>query len=284
MVQKGESIDRLNADGTPLFTVGNVISQLEGTGYKVSIEEGTANLTCHGWTGFRYELLLYGYSIDDGDAVFNTLPTIPESAVISAAGKYASRFSINVDVSNLKLGEHTINFLALINTPDGKVPAKLLTFTATVTEKKETPKGLDIPYANDGGNGFIFQSQDRLVVDGTIICDGFADLKLQSMGNKMIVKNGTSTVGYAGWLGFETALDCFGYAIDGGTPNLTFKPIAPEDAVKQLGGDLAARYNITANIGGLEVGEHVIDILVQIKTQNGGTSLLKITSFIIVIE
>ena len=214
----------------------------------------------------------------------DSLPTNPESAVISAAGKFAKRFNINADISELTSGEHTINILVLLNTPDGKVPTKILSFTATVTERKEAPKGLDIPYVDDNGTGFIYQAQDRLEVGSTRICDGHADLKLQSMGNKVTAKKGTATVAYTGWLGFETALDCFGYAIDGGTPNLTFKPIEPEAAVKQLGGDLAARYIVNANVSSLEVGEHTIDILVQIKTKSGGTSLLKITSFTLVIE
>ena len=282
--KKGKSIDRLNADGTPLFSEGGVLNSLEGAGYKVSIEEGTSIITCFGWIGFRYDMLLFGYSIDDGNAVFKTLPSTAESAVISAAGKLASRFNVNVDVSDLTSGEHTINILVLLNTPDGKVPVKILTFTATVTAKKAAPAGLDIPFADDNGTGFIYQAQDRLEVGSTRICDGHADLKLQSMGNKVTAKKGTATVTYTGWLGFETALESFGYAIDGGTPNLTFKPIEPEPAVKQLGGDLAARYIVTADISSLEVGEHTIDILVKIKTQDGGTSLLKITSFRLVIE
>jgi hypothetical protein len=126
--------------------------------------------------------------------------------------------------------------------------------------------------------------QDRLNVGETQLCNGYANLWLQSMENKVVAKKGIATIEYTGWLGFETELDKFGYAIDGNTPVLTFKPIDPEPAVKELGGDLAARYIITADISGLEVGEHTLDILVQIKTADGGTRLLKITSFKLVIE
>ena len=282
--QKGKSIDKLNADGTPFFSEGGVSGNLSAAGNKVSMEEGTSIITCFGWVGFRYDIIMFGYNIDDGEAVLTTLPTNPENAVISAAGKLAKRFNINIDVSDLSIGRHTINVLALVDGPDGKVPAKLLTFSVTVTEKKVAPKGLDLPFADENGNGLIYQAQDRLEVGDTRLCDGHADLKLQSMSNKVTAKKGTATVGYAGWLGFETAIDKFGYAIDGNTPVLTFTPINPEDAVKNRGGDLAARYVIKADISDLEAGEHTLDILVQIKTADGGTRLLKITSFKVVIE
>jgi hypothetical protein len=282
--QKGKSFDKLNVDGTPIFSGGTVAGNLQNAGNKITIEEGASIVTCYGWTGFRCDIVLFGYSIDNGDAVLNAPPIDPEQAVIAAAGELAKRFNVNVDVSGLSVGRHTVSILALVNGPNGKVPAKLLNFSIIVTEKKAAPAGLDLPSVDESGNGLIYQMQDRLNVGETVICNGYANLWLQSMENKVVAKKGIATIEYTGWLGFETELDKFGYAIDGNTPVLTFKPIDPEPAVKELGGDLAARYIITADISGLEVGEHTLDILVQIKTADGGTRLLKITSFKVAIE
>ena len=52
----------------------------------------------------------------------------------AAGGEHAVRFSINIDVSELEVGEHTVSFLAYVDANDGVV-AKLISFTLVVVEK-----------------------------------------------------------------------------------------------------------------------------------------------------
>ncbi|MBQ9749374.1 MAG: hypothetical protein IJV87_02175 [Clostridia bacterium] len=131
---KGVSIDRLISDGTDLFAPASVESGLSSGGNKIEITKGTSSLSCTGWIGFGYPTLAFGYSIDGSDAILKIAPTAPESAVLAAGGEHAVRFSINIDVSELEVGEHTVSFLAYVDANDGVV-AKLISFTLVVVEK-----------------------------------------------------------------------------------------------------------------------------------------------------
>ena len=131
---KGASIDRLISDGADIFTPGSVESGLNAGGNKIEITKGSSSLSCTGWIGFGYPTLAFGYSIDGSDAILKIAPTAPEAAVLAAGGEHAVRFSINIDVSELEVGEHTVSFLAYVDAKDGVV-AKLISFTVVVVEK-----------------------------------------------------------------------------------------------------------------------------------------------------
>jgi hypothetical protein len=60
VARKGLSYDKLNADGVPVFSE-EVSAGLAQNGNKVTIAEGTANITLAGWVGFGYEIILFGY-------------------------------------------------------------------------------------------------------------------------------------------------------------------------------------------------------------------------------
>ena len=131
---RGASFDTLTADGTMLFAAGSIEASLSAAGNKIEITKGTSSIMCSGWIGFKYPTVAFGYSIDGSDAILNIAPIAPEDAVLSAGGKHAVRFSINIDVSELEAGEHTVSFLAFVDTQDGTV-ARLLSFTVVVVEK-----------------------------------------------------------------------------------------------------------------------------------------------------
>lgn len=124
---KRHAIDAMRADGTDLFTLGYVESELLAANNKVDVEADVKNITTIGWIGFEHKIFMFGYSIDGGNAIFNTYPSNAEDAVKNLAGPYASRFSIDVDISNLPAGEHTITLLALLDF-GGDTAVRLLTF------------------------------------------------------------------------------------------------------------------------------------------------------------
>lgn len=216
---KKDSIDSLTADGVKLFENGKVIAGLTGVDYTVELTRGTAQISTSGWIGFGHDILLFGYSIDGGNAVFNTYPNAPEQAVINAGGEHAQRFTVNANISNLEVGEHTIDYLALVKVKDQMMAVKILSFTVVITEPEAPPvipEGLDVPMYNEAGYGFIKYAFDLFSKDGVkIYTDGGIASKLQADGNVVTVEKGTKQLRLYGWIGFETALDKFGYAVDG---------------------------------------------------------------------
>ena len=302
---KGYSIDTLSVDGVKLFEDGKVIAGLNNVGYTVKLTHGTAQITTAGWIGFGYETLLFGYSIDESNAVFNTYPSAPGQAVINAGGEYAQRFTINANISNLAVGEHTINYLALVEIKDRMVAVKVLSFTIVISEPEAPPvipepdvppvtpdpddspvipEGLDVPMCNESGYGYIKYSFDLFSKDGTkIYTDGSIAKKLEADGNLVTVAKGTKQLRLYGWIGFTTALDKFGYAVDGNAVITTDPQSNPSSAIIQSGGEYARRYDVFADISGLDVGYHTFDLLVRIHTSDGGTAVLKIISFTILV-
>ncbi len=70
-----------------------------------------------------------------------------------------------------------------------------------------------------------------------------------------------------------------GYAIDGNEPIIETETIGAEQAVLDLGGANARRYQVNVDISQLDVGMHTVDILISINTENDGKTVLKIISF-----
>ena len=286
---KGKWMDSLSADGEHLFEVGMVENQLAAAGNKINIYDGTSNVNLSGWIGFRYEILMFGYSIDGGNAVLTSHPLEAGDAVLNAGGKNAKRFGVNIDTNELSLGEHSISLLALIDLKNGTV-VEILSFTVTVVERPTipegptTPEGLDLPMATDSGYGFVGESQDELKIDNTQLYFGAVNVRLEWANNKITVEKGAQAISYIGWIGFETTINTFGYAIDGNEPILETPTINAEQGVLDNGGANAKRYLINVDISELEVGTHVIDILVSINTKDSGEAVLKIVSFTLEIE
>ena len=94
-----------------------------------------ANVT--GWIGMKYETLLFGYSIDGADAVFNTYNTVARQSDLDNGGQYAKRFLVDFDISDLSVGEHTVTIVALVKGDTEEIPVELLTFNVIVTADTE---------------------------------------------------------------------------------------------------------------------------------------------------
>ncbi len=288
---KNKSFDSLTADGVAVFSSGSVETNCNA-GNKVVITKGTGKLQCRGWIGFRYKIIVFGYSIDGSNAILKTTPSTPEQAVINAGGEHAVRFNINIDISQLEVGNHTVSLLALVDVKDGLV-AKLLTFTVTVTEPAETPDDPvvdpDEPQApatqtsppyNASGYGFKKFAFDLLSKDSTIIyTNGGVVEKLKADGNVVTVNKGAKTLRLYGWIGYETPLDKFGWAIDGKAVINTDPLQNPHQAIITSGGEHARRFDIFADISGLDIGDHTFELLVRINTKDGQTATLLVYSF-----
>jgi hypothetical protein len=82
-----------------------------------------------------------------------------------------------------------------------------------------------------------------------------------------------------GWIGFETTLDKFGWAIDGKEVIATNPSPNPNQAIINSGGEHARRFDVFADISELEVGDHTLELLVRINTKDGQTATLLIHSF-----
>ena len=279
----GKAIDSMKADGVALFTTGKVASELATAGNAITINEGTGVINLYGWVGFQYEILKFGYSIDDGNAVFKASPTNAGSAVEAAGGKYAKRFSVNIFSAELTPGKHTVNLLALINKNEG-VAVKILTFTVNVAERKPAPEGLKLPKITSAESGLIACAHDELKVAGVSVYKSNIDSKLEAVANRVTIKQGTTVIGYSGWLGFNTTIDKLGYSIDGTDPVINTATLGAEQAVINRGGANAKRYLITVPTGALSVGEHTVDLIVRINTADGGTANFIINTLTIVVE
>ena len=279
---KKNAFDTLTADGENIFTAGNVSQELAAAGNKITVYKGTSNIGTYGWIGFGYEIIMFGYSIDGSNAIFNAYPTDAAQAVINAGGQYAKRFNINMDISNLDVGTHTVTVLALINLKGGRA-VNMLTFTVEVIEKPVAPEGLDLPMYNEGDYGFIKTSFDILNLDGAELYRGGYNTKIESEGNKIRITKGAHSLRLRGWIGYETEIDKFGYSIDGGEPIINTNPATTEDSVLNAGGQYARRYDLSVDLSSLDVGLHTFEMFVRINTTDG-TAVLKLISFTVVVE
>jgi hypothetical protein len=138
---------------------------------------------------------------------------------------------------------------------------------------------------NEAGYGFIKDAFDLFSKDGTnIYTVGSIASKLQADGNIVTVAKGTKQLRLYGWIGFETALDKFGYAVDGEAVIETAPEGNPNPAIIESGGEHARRYDVFADISSLDAGYHTFDLLVRINTNKGDTATLKIISFTLIVE
>lgn len=129
-----KSIDTMRADGVDLFTVGGIEGKLAAAGNKVTVPNGTINISVSGWVGFNSPIRYFGYSVDGGDAIFRFFPVDAGTDVKNAGGQYADRFVYNISVAALKPGDHTVKVLALVD-KDGGVAVEILSFTVKIEAK-----------------------------------------------------------------------------------------------------------------------------------------------------
>lgn len=268
LTYKSKAIDTLSANGSYLFETGKVTAGLAAAGNRVEVPYGTNRLNTFGWIGFNdQEILLFGYSIDGGDAIFNTYPSAPGTAVINAGGSQAQRFSINMNVVDLSVGDHTVDVLVLVDV-NGGVAVKFLSFTLGITKEY---KAEDFKATTDASVNFNKMAIDALKADGTeIFKTGYVSGYLKENGYRASVSKGTSKISTSGWAGF-TGYDIikFGYSIDGGNAVFNATANSVSEAVINAGGEKAKGYAFNIDISSLESGDHHIYLLALVDLDGG---------------
>lgn len=131
--KRASFIDMLRVDGDDYFDVGKVTGQLNEAGGKVTVKKGAGQLLISGWIGYKFEILMFGHSIDRANACLDSYPSAPGQAVIDAGGEYAERFFVYVDISELPVGEHTVDIVALLHYKKDVVTS-FFSFDLVVTE------------------------------------------------------------------------------------------------------------------------------------------------------
>ena len=259
LIQCKASMDSLKVSGNDYFEIGKVNAGLQSSGYKIQPVAGASNVNLAGWVGFGYETIMFGYSIDGGDAIFNTYPTAPGQAVIDAGGEYAQRFSITVPLRNLSVGEHTLDFLALVDV-EGGVAVKLLSLTVEISKIYTADEFMSTA-----------QYPVKLSLDSLTATDSIKS------GTQVAFPEGTENLNAYGWVGFnDKEILKLGYSIDGGNAIFNSSPIAPGQGVIDAGGQYAKRFSINLNVSDLTCGSHDVYLLALIE---GGVAVkfLKIT-------
>ncbi len=268
LTYKSKSIDTLTANGSNVFEVGKVTSGLAAAGNRIELPQGTERLSTAGWTGFYdQEITMFGYSIDGGDAIFNTYPSEAGDAVIKAGGSQAKRFSVHMNIGSLSAGDHTIDVLVLVDV-DGGVAVKFLSFTLTITRQY---KAEDFVPTTDSSVNFKGFAIDTLKADGKeIFQTGYVSDFLKSTDYRASVSKGTSRIATSGWAGF-TGYDIlkFGYSIDGGNAVFNSTPNSVSQAVINAGGEKAKGYGINIDISALEAGDHQVYLLALVDVDGG---------------
>ena len=99
----------------------------------VDVDYGTTDLGFAGWLGYSCDILTFGYSIDGGELIYNSLPSAPMQDVINAGGPLSKRFRYHIDIKDLPVGEHTVTISAYVNL-NGGTGVRLVTFKINIKE------------------------------------------------------------------------------------------------------------------------------------------------------
>ena len=131
---RAQAIDSLKVNGTDYFPVGKITIGLKENNNTVTVKKGVASVAISGWIGFKYEILMFGYSLDGENGIFKSYPNAPGDAVVAAGGENAMRFTISINTLGLEPGTHTVDYLALVEAKGRLLPVKILSFNLVITD------------------------------------------------------------------------------------------------------------------------------------------------------
>lgn len=98
--------------------------------------------------------------------------------------------------------------------------------------------------------------------------DDMATNKLAEANHTVTTAEGEpcKSIALRGWIGLTKPIAAFGYSIDGGKTVFSdgFKAV-PEETILQVGGEHASRFVITADMTGLEPGEHKVVFVARLE-------------------
>ena len=126
------------------------------------------------------------------------------------------------------------------------------------------------PYidADDATAGKVNHSFDTFYVNGSMYfpVDGGAGDKLTAQNNTLTfgAEDAHDSLALRGWIGFDQAIDSFGYFIDNYTMVYGEFKAATEDGVLAAGGANASRFQIDVPLADLEAGVHMIGFVAKL--------------------
>lgn len=126
------------------------------------------------------------------------------------------------------------------------------------------------PYidADDAAAGKVNHSFDTFYVNGSMYfpVDGGAGDKLTAQNNTLTfgAEDAHDSLALRGWIGFDQAIDSFGYFIDNYTMVYGEFKAATEDGVLTAGGANASRFQIDVPLADLEAGVHMIGFVAKL--------------------
>ena len=118
----GHSFDTFYVNGQMYFPedggAGDKLTAIDNT---ITFAEGEAHdsLALRGWIGFGQIIAEFGYFVDNYNMVYGEFKQATEDGVLAAGGANASRFQIDVPLSDLAAGTHMIGFVVKLE--DGTV-------------------------------------------------------------------------------------------------------------------------------------------------------------------
>ena len=157
----GHSFDTFYVNGSMYFEAdGGAGDKLTAINNTIAFDVGEAHesLSLRGWVGFNQAIDQFGYFIDDPRAqVFDEFKTATEDGVLAAGGANASRFQIDVPLTDLEAGVHMIGFVAKL--ADGTVVRLRENLTViivpyTVDETVSLATGHGAPFSGAPNNYF----------------------------------------------------------------------------------------------------------------------------------
>ena len=248
--KKSHSFDTFYVNGTMYFPQdGGAGDKLTAQNNTLTFGAGDAHdsLGLRGWIGFNQAIDQFGYFIDNYSMVYGEYKQATEDGVLAAGGEFASRFQINVPLSELSAGTHMIGFVVKLE--DG-----------TVVRLRENLTVIIVPFTVDeeiilaaragGTTPVVAPGQtmgQKYTVNGYLKQISVADMATYSDGNTNTwnVKIWAWNTDYATTVAGEPL-----YSVDGEnhSDNQTFNVLVPIE--KMITGDIYYEVSYLSGSGG----------------------------------
>ena len=240
-----ESLDNIYVNGAQLFNGGadawlaenQIAGKIQTIGIRGWIIMGNGDMPSS-----------FGYKIDNGDPVKVADSVVYDQSILDATGNAYPNMRRDVfvaDVSGVGLGEHTFT-IAAWNEADEVAYGKSFTFTQELAPGETPPPPAPAIVANNLDDW-------RYWYGGTL-------------GSPVTVFTHGDIVGFhiAGWFGYNYETLAIGYRINGVETFVDGALRTPEQAVKDIAGAYARRYDMDGSFAGAVVGANDFDIIVKL--------------------
>ena len=135
----------------------------------------------------------------------------------------------------------------------------------TTAAEEETEPEVELPYMDKVLAGYIKWSFDTVYVNGHMLDgDGNYEDKMNAIGSLVTVKATPNALRVRGWIGFDQEIDQFGYFIDNTDAFYGDFKAVTEEPILQLAGEFASRFDITADLSALSIGDHTVTAVAKL--------------------